>query len=319
MDERARGCFKYGCAGCLVVVALVVGAIFVVGALQMAHQERDPEFVEEQAEHPLPAAPDRPAMPQVLPLPDGVVEALPAPGRIVLDVTTSRFTIRPGEPGEPIRLAADYDTARYVLQEELVEEDGTWTYRLDFRPRGGFGGIFFGGGRDAGANRLDLVVPRDRLLDLVGSVGIGETELDLSGIAVRRVDLEMGAGQHFVEFGEPLEVPAERIDVQSSVGSVELRSLGNASPAEVVVDHSIGELYVDLTGAWQRDATVDVDYRIGECRVRLPRTARTVIARSSVTIGEKAVDRTREEELPADAPTLTLSLSGSIGELRVDR
>ena len=57
---------------------------------------------------------------------------------------------------------------------------------------------------------------------------------------------------------------------------------------------------------------------MGECRLWMPKTARVKIERASVGMGEKRIDRRDESGLPADAPLLTLNVSGSMGELRIE-
>lgn len=331
-EDGARGCFKYGCIGCLTLIALVVGLIFLLAVIDLSVDRADPRPETKELSHELPGRPlppempptgegDVPVFPEVLPLPEGVAAPLPsgvASGRVVLDISTAELSIVPGPPGTPIRVEADYDAASFELEEELTStEGGGWTYKLDFGPRGGFSGLFFRGNDDA-HNRLKLIIPSDYPVDLEGKIGVGETEADLGGLWLREVDLSFGAGDHFLEFREPLREPMGGLKVKSSVGNVELRSLGNASPESVTVSHSIGELLVDLTGAWQRDAEVRVNFSIGECKVWLPEAARVELDRTSMAIGEVQADEPRRaEDLPPDAPTLKIRLSGSIGELRV--
>lgn len=322
-DTKVKGCFKYGCIGCLSVFALVVGLAFLLGAVQMA-SDRDPEPEELRAEHPLPEPPplpaypgeDRPEVPPIGPLPEAALPA--AVGRVVLDVRAADFEIVPGPENEPIRLEADYDKASFDLDEKLTRDDGGgWLYELTFGPRGGRLGFLFSDGSDRGGNTLRLVVPRGHLLDIVGRIGMGETEADLGGLWLGRVDLELGIGDHFVEFRDPLPVPAESFRLESSVGQIEVRALGNASPRQVEVRHKIGELTLDLEGSWRRDAEVDLHLTVGEMRVWLPKDVHVDLARASVGVGEKR-ERRNEADVPEGAPTLTIRARGSIGDLRID-
>lgn len=331
-DTKAQSCLKYGCIGCLSLFALIVGLFFLVGAVNMA-SERDPEPEERRVEHPLPEPPplpsypgpsypgeDRPGIPPIAPLeaPEAPQPGRPAGGRIVLDVRSAELEIVPGPAGEPIRLEADYDKASFDLEEKLTpQDDGGWLYELSFEPRGVK--LLFGGRTQ---NRLRLVIPRGHPLDLVGKISVGRTEIDLGGLWLGRVDLELGVGDHFLEVSDPTPVPAESFRLESSVGEVEVSSLGNASPQTVEVEHSIGDLTLDLEGSWRRDATIDLQLSIGEMRVRLPRDVHVDLAQASMAIGERHEKRreseVQESEVPADAPTLTVRARGSIGDLRID-
>lgn len=177
--------------------------------------------------------------------------------------------------------------------------------------------MFLRGGHQ-GNNRIELTIPRDHPVDIVGKIGMGESEIDLGGLWVGDVDLELGTGEHFVEFSDPLPFPMGSFRVDSSFGEVEVRKLGEGSPRTVNVEHGIGELFIDLQGSWSRDAEIDVDFGIGESRLWLPEDVRLDIESASIAIGDARVDRPAPADLPEDAPTLTLSMTGSIGEVSIE-
>ena len=265
----------------------------------------------------LPSDPENPLLQIRLPGEDGA--ASPATGRIVLDISLADLTIRPGPAGEPIRLEADFDENAFELSEALTTaDDGTWTYDLSFGARGGFFGLLFKGGH-SGTNRLELIVPRGHPLDLVGRIGMGKSETDLGGLWVGLVDLELGMGDHLLEVREPLPFPMQALRMKSAMGNFELHSLGDASPALIEIDHSMGDLRLDLEGNWRNDAHVKVELGMGSGRLWLPDNAKIDIAKMSLSMGEKTIDHKTEKILPPDAPTLTLEMSGSMGEWRIER
>ncbi len=328
---QVPGCLKYGCVGCLSIVALGVVGVFLISAIHLTTDPEDPRPEQRQVERPLPAstssgaepgsspATDGPQIGEILPLPE--LEEFPrgggAAGRVVLDLRMGDFVIRPGAADEPIRIDADYDAGSFELTEELTDDGDGWTYQVGFGSKRGWLGLLLGGGRHNIDNRIEITIPRGHPIDLVGEVGMGEFEADLGGLWVRRVDLELGPGDHFVEFSDPLPYPMEKFRAESSMGSVEIRSLGDASPGSVEVDHSMGEILLDLKGAWQSDADVDIGFSMGECRVWLPENVNVDIERASVSIGESSIDRPRDDP-PEGAPTLTLRVSGNMGEVDIE-
>ncbi len=169
MREGMRGCFKYGCFGCLSLVAVAFGIVFLMSAIQM--NGNGPTFEEqktEQALPPLPPAMPRPPAPPAYPGSAAAPEAPEAPempdypgaapelnetrslempglgaplGTIEVDLDIGDFTIKPGPADQPIRVDADYDTSKFELREEMVRNpDGTWTYKVKFGAKGGFWG-----------------------------------------------------------------------------------------------------------------------------------------------------------------------------------
>jgi hypothetical protein len=237
------------------------------------------------------------------------------PGRVVLDVNRVSFEIVPGPAGEPIRLEGRYNAGRYNLTEsyETYGETG-WVYRVGIDERGI--GLRPYIQTDDDEDRVTLIVPRDAPFMLEGRIGIGQSDLELGGLWLIDVELEFGVGDHTVRFDESLPIPMGRLRLDTSIGVINVREVGNASPREVWVKHSVGETRVDLRGAWRRDAEVFVNCGIGECDVRVPTDVGLAVDRASVMLGESSRPPDRAAPEPG-APTLQLSVSATIGQVRV--
>lgn len=336
-QDRMRGCFKYGCFGCLSLIAVGLGLVFLMGAIQMNGTE--PKFEEQKSEQVLPPLPPAPPAPPAEPLSpeDPHQPALPAApelsenqslelpaigaplGTIEVDLDIGDFTIKPGPADQPIRVEADYDTSKFELREEMVQgPDGTWVYKVKFGAKGGFWGLAFDGG-NSGKNTVELIIPRGRPINIKGSIRMGESKTDLGGLWVKNVDLSYKAGDHFIEFREPLPFPMDNFKIQGSMGGLEIRGLGQASPRVVEVKQGMGELFLDLSGDWRRDAKIEARFSMGECKIWLPEKAKIDMKRASVNMGEARSDKEKREELPAEWPTLTIDASGSMGELHIER
>lgn len=309
---------RLGCAGCAVSIAvgvLVLALLLVLGWLTGSGEERIEQLSRAQEIRSVSTALDAGSEPaEVEPSEVEIAE----PGRIILDVTRGLFSIRPGPPGEAIRLEGQYDAGSYRLDEsyESYGEVG-WIYRVEFHQRGIGLRPFVQHGPPK--NQLSLVVPRDTPIVLEGRIGIGESDLELGGLWLVEVDLEVGIGQHELSFDEPPVWPMRRFRLDGSVGELRIGSLGNASPASVEVSRSIGELMLDLSGQWRRDADVKVRCGIGECRMRVPEDVGIEVRHARVTIGDTHVPALADRR-PARAgmPVLTLAVKGSIGELVID-
>jgi len=319
-EKKNRGCFKYGCIGCLSLTAVLVIGIFAIGLINMAsdRQPRPEEREFSQAlplplEAPLPPGVDAPDLPQTAAAPYRGAK----PGRLKLDLSAGDFTIVPGPAGEPVRVIADFDSNSFRLEEEFEETEDSWTYKVHFGMRGGWLGALLRGGTNGSKNHVEIIVPRDVLMDIVGEISMGESEIDLGGLWLRTVDLEMGMGEHFLEFGEPLPYPMESLLIESSMGELELREIGNASPTRIQVNHSMGESVIDLEGPWRTNSEIDISFGMGQCNVWLPDSARIDLQRKRVSMGEVSggIDSAANDALPANAPVLTVELSGSMGEL----
>ena len=331
--NKKSGCLKYGCIGCVSIVALFFGAIFLLSAIQLT-ADNTPDPVERRTERPLPAAPTPPSAPEppatdlgtdspeTIELPPSDLPPMDdvRPGTLILDLRMGEFTIEPGPADQPIRVEADFDASTFELEEKYTEsEDGSWTYEVDFGSRGGFLGMLLRGGGQNSGNRVRITIPRGHPIRLVGEVSMGESSFDLGGLWIQSVDLDMGAGDHFVEFREPLPFPMESFHLESSMGGIEVRSLGEASPAVIDVEHGMGDLFLDLEGTWRNDSDITAEFSMGQCRLWLPDNVKVEMEKSNVSMGEARTDRLPDpSELPADAHTLRISASGSMGELRIE-
>jgi len=145
--------------------------------------------------------------------------------------------------------------------------------------------------------------------------------MELGGLWIESVDLEIGVGDHRIGFDEPLQTPMTRFALNGSIGETRVSMLGNASPAEVLIRHRIGELSVDLDGAWLNDSMVVLRSSIGGFRIGLPsQEIGFELLGASVGIGESNTRRARDRpEPPPGAPVVRLKANQSLGELRLTR
>lgn len=321
---------KGGCLGCLGVVAFVSVALALVLGVSLSWDPPDPERTRRESERPLPGSPgaggeagggevvsDAEVEGRELPPVEGVAGVPPLEGVeplvLELDLGFGTFDLEAGEPGTGVRVIADYDRASYRFEESFDEAENRM--RVRFGTRGGLFGIF--GVHEPAANRVRIVVPRGYPVVLTGKIGIGESDLQLGGLAVQEVDLEYGIGDHHLEFAEPLPRPLERFAVDGSIGELLVRSLGNASPREAFVESGIGELVLELDGAWKNDSRVRLSHGIGEVVVRVPEEVRLSVDSSLALGGTSRGDLDRAEP-PEGAHEIELEVSSGIGEVVID-
>lgn len=328
MAAERSGCFRWGCFGCLGLGGLAILGILALGALQFFASRGDEETTtSDELERQLPAVDMEPppllteaelesrefGREQILEM-DRDIKV----GRLELDLSIGEFEIEPGPAGEPVRVEAEHHPA-FRLEEELVpDDDGRWVYRVRFGSRRGFLATMLRGGNQP-QNRVRIIIPRGQPMDLVGTLGVGEFRIDLGGLWLREVDLSLGVGEHRFEFSEVSPQPLASFVLDKGMGDLEVRDLGNASPRHTELSGSMGSFRFDLAGPWRADATLEARMRMGELSIDVPRTLRVEVERSNVSMGERRINLRDPEDVPADAPVMRLSLSGSMGEIRVDQ
>lgn len=317
MSER-RGCLKKGCLGCLALLGVALLIVVVMLVLGILTRGGDARIEEIDREQPLPvvafppqAEPGRDASIALPQIPAGA-DAKQV-GRIEIDFNLGEFDVVVGEVGSPLRLDGVYDAGRFKLEQSHTElEDGSWVYRLAV-DRKGIGFLFID--TDDADNRLTLSIPRGSPIELVGSIGVGKSNLELGGLWLVDLDLEYGIGEHRLGFSEPTAAPIPRVRLDSSTGLLSVNRLGNGSPQSVEITHSIGETEIDLEGDWRGDADLQIRCGIGACRVDTPDDTGLKFGEVGVMLGDFV--ETPEREAEPGRPTLTLSVSATLGELRI--
>jgi hypothetical protein len=109
-------------------------------------------------------------------------------------------------------------------------------------------------------------------VDLVMNVrsGAGDGELDLTGLRIAALDVDVGAGDITLRFDEPNAVPMDHMTVDTGASRIEILGVGNASPGELRLQGGVGDITLDLTGGWTRSADVTVRAGAGALRLTLP-------------------------------------------------
>ena len=316
-ENKGRGCLKISCMGCLLLIGLSVlgtaASFFIITSGPSVERDRDFELAEVEWSDAEILQGDEIVLPPIVVSPDhpdasgSLLDpgAMPT-GRVELELKFGQFYVEPAEPGAPPSVEARFDEENFRLEERLqTRPDGSWVYRVSFDKRKS---IFSTNEAD---NRVTVRLPRDRFFELVGDLGMGESRLDLGGLAMTRIGLEAGMGSHSVHFSDPLTRPLESLTLKSSMGEVLLNRVGNASPARLDVGHRMGKLELDLRGQWQNDSRISGRLTMGELRYRAPDYVNIDASGVRATMGERFVDpeiRGRD----ADPALPTLKLEGSV-------
>lgn len=299
--------FKYGCFGCLGIVALIVVSLAVVigiaktqaGKAEMAEQALSPEI-------PAPAfeLPD-------IDLTTAGVDLPQATGTIELDLAGGEFHIKPAAAGESLHVKAVYDKATSTFEESLMVEEGKpWVYRVTFRQtQTGLMSILTGIFSKV-EPRIDVYLPTDRPVALDLRLSKGGAEVELGGLWLTEADINMEMGGMAMQVSQPLQYPMNRLSAKASMGGFAVSQLGNASPRVLDVDAQMGGMALDLRGKWVTDSDISIRFAMGGASLDLPDGVRFKgLSQSGVSVPENA-------EIPL--PTLTFDITGEPENLEIN-
>lgn len=119
-------------------------------------------------------------------------------------------------------------------------------------------------------NEWELEFSPEIPLEMNLDIGAGDGELDLTGLQLTELDLEMGAGNFDVRFDEPNEAKMSRFDVDTGAAQLDVTGIGNAGPERVVVNGGVGDITLDFGGRWPGSADVDITAGVGSLTLYLP-------------------------------------------------
>ena len=119
-------------------------------------------------------------------------------------------------------------------------------------------------------NEWELEFSPEIPLEMDLKVGAGDGELDLTGLQLAGLDLDVGAGDFEVRFDEPNEADMSHLTLDAGASRLEVTGIGHAGPEQVNVQGGIGDMTLDLTGAWPGSADVKITAGVGSVTLRLP-------------------------------------------------
>ena len=184
---------------------------------------------------------------------------------VKFDVGTFEITKASGDNLFSIDL--QYDKHRFDPKFNFDSGDHA-SIRLDLNSRGVLGG---GHNRE---NDLTLRLNDSVPLDLDVTTGVSESNLDMTGLQLRRMRLHGGVGKTEVTFDKPSTEKLKSLDVESGVGELVMHGLGNTQVESLNLRGGIGRTELDFTGDLgmiTNDTTIKVG--VGEVRLTIPREA----------------------------------------------
>jgi hypothetical protein len=194
---------------------------------------------------------------------------------------------------EPLLYDVDlrYDAGRVRPMHKYDASTGLLTIRSDSAIGHPFsldmkrGGLHLNApGDDRNGTDLTVGLARGVPLDLSLSLGACDATLDLSNLAVRRLQLESGASQTTVTFGTPNPVPMSVLELDIGAAGLTVKSLGNAHASKVTVTTGVGGAELDLGGAWSGTMNLTVRAALGGITLHVPDDV-GIEARVSKTLG----------------------------------
>lgn len=125
--------------------------------------------------------------------------------------------------------------------------------------------------RKYGKTRLDLSLNPGAALKLEARTGVGDSQIDLSGMKLDSVRLDSGVGSTKLSMLSPNPIDCRRVRVRSGVGDLKVIGLGNFRFENFEFQGGVGGATLDFSGDWETVGDVNIEVGVGGVEIKLPR------------------------------------------------
>jgi hypothetical protein len=150
----------------------------------------------------------------------------------------------------------DGDAARLVIGFEGIGDDGDIDFDLDMDEE------------DHGF--LNLGLSPDVPTDLRLKVGAALSVVDLGGLPLTGLVYKTGASDTEIVFGSVNPASMETLELAVGVAEFTATGLGNAQFDELEFKGGLGDVRLDFTGEWSRDASATIEMGLGSLTLVVP-------------------------------------------------
>ena len=184
--------------------------------------------------------------------------------RLVITCTfgAGKLTIEPVSMADAARIDAEYDPDRVDLN-------------VDYRVRGETGRLkietdHHGGDVNTDDNVLGLSLSDKLPTELKLKLGAAQAEIDLGGIPLTSLDMEIGAASGKIMFSKPNPERMRRMNIEIGASSVTVTDLGNANFERLKCAVGAASSKLDFRGEYHGECEISLGVGVASADVILP-------------------------------------------------
>lgn len=158
-------------------------------------------------------------------------------------------------------------------------------------------------------------------MELTVNAGAYEGTLDLSGVALTRLQINDGASKSKVIFNDPNPQTMEMLTYKTGASEVNLQGLANANFKQMTFGGGAGSYTLDFSGELKQDARVDISSGVSSVKIIIPKGMHSSV---EVTGGLNNVEPTgtwtvkdKTYESAGTGPLLTIHVDMGVGNLQL--
>jgi hypothetical protein len=175
-----------------------------------------------------------------------------------------KLSVEPSRMSEAAKMDIMYSVPSrdYDLDYELSGEVGILTFETNTK--------HIRGDIDTDNNRLDVTLSDKYPTDLTLEVGACDAQIDLGGLRLTQLKIEVGASTGDISFSRPNPERMREFGIEAGAASVNLSSLGNANFEHMKFEGGVGKFRIDLRGEYHGESEIDMEIGLGSATIILP-------------------------------------------------
>ncbi len=180
-----------------------------------------------------------------------------------MDFAAGEFTISPDDINEVAQIEVDYDPRRVGCDIEYSVRGSTGRLSLESelnRKRN----------VDSENNRWDIILSDRYPMSLDMEMAACDVNIDLGGLPLTELYLEIGAASGDIEFSSPNPRQMSEFKLEAGAASVQMWKLGNANFERFDFDGGAGSFELDFRGEYQDEAKIKIEIGLGSAELTFP-------------------------------------------------
>ena len=161
---------------------------------------------------------------------------------------------------------------------EIVYDVNRVEYAVDYDVRNGTGYLVAESERlddddindDGAENEWSVVLSKNYPVTIDMEMGACDATLNLGGLQLQELSLEVGAVSAEIGFGEPNPVRCDRIDIEAGAVSLDMTDIGNANFDLFSFEGGAGSFDLDFRGEYHGVSTIEIEVGMGSADIILP-------------------------------------------------
>ena len=184
--------------------------------------------------------------------------------KLEADIGLARLHIEPQDGGDIFAGKAYYDADKFRVDMEYEthgDKVDIFLYSEQARRKLNL---------DSDDNDWRVVLSRDYNWDIDLEVGFAECLIDLSGIPISDLSIDIGASECDLEFNQPNPIVMEMLDIDAGAGELKIEGLGNANFEDMRFDGGAGDFLLNFEGEFEGFRKVRIDIGVGAVELEIP-------------------------------------------------